>query len=933
MMNGLGNLGHLGKLGHASTSGTNHPEVEASGRAFPIWNTKSGDNKLMSLSIHGRTEQSDTPTPANPVPMRSVGDSGLFLSVMPDKAGSDYQLLNIKEAMKKAGHDGILRSVNGIYDEVVYNGKEWKLIQRIGVSTGFTVTSISTLNSNGDLREVLIRGSVKGTQVTPDISVFYSNKFYYTGDSTSNKWNKVYGVWTNSLRYGFTVVYDITDYPTEEALKAMIEDESTIYYYVLFTPAEYSLDLPAITTYDEQTYFASNAAEVKPRMIARCKVSKALDYIREGLIGYYTGRGRSNTDENKNILPDLSGNGNDLENKNFAYTVDSGYGDGYIQYDGIDDYSRLPLEKVLEKGVETQMFVISSTQPTIESDNKWNGGMVVSNYYFAIKRSEIGRNEDYKQVYLNGTDVKTTGFNISGSEEINTVVISKIKDEPFNQYFNISTILNAAIYCLKQRVHDVLLYDRILTEEEIQHNYKVSCQYNGENIDGNSEETTASGENGFTVYNSLPGIFEELTVYGKSIQDGTPTPANPIPINSVGDTPLIITISNGTETQQINFGDIKLSSVGTVYDELVFDNSIGKWKLIQRIGVLDNIPEMGILFKDATYTDKQLFRFQFKTSEPKNFCATSQILSDIFITATGWAMNNQPLNSCWSNYARENVHYIYFNVPLEYDTVEKAISYLGENYEIHYPLYSPIETELDFESPKTFSGEVTVTTNQETVLPYMTARAEVGEKLTLPADPLAIYIAGKQTTGEMVFKDQSGNGNDIPLFNIAHSAESGFFQGALHLDGVDDTGSLPLESFNPKITAETSFFLSGKVNEIGNKYFSYFRSINNTSLAVTRLEPENTGDFIAYYPLALTGNPDVNLLNTYRLTYKNNNLLDKLLSPANSTYYNLAGFLQGQSQFELEKLDYRYLIIYPRNLTEEEQAIVLKYIKQGIYES
>ena len=481
MMNGLGNLGHLGRLGHVSTSGTNHPEVEASGRAFPIWNTKSGDNKLMSLSIHGRTEQSDTPTPANPVPMRSVGDSGLFLSVMPDKAGSDYQLLNIKAAMKKAGHDGILRSVNGIYDEVVYNGK--------------------------------------------------------------------------------------------------------------------------------------------------------------------------------------------------------------------------------------------------------------------------------------------------------------------------------------------------------------------------------------------------------------------------------------------------------------------KWKLIQRIGVLDNIPEMGILFKDATYTDKQLFRFQFKISEPKNFCASGQTLSNIFITATGAAMDKQPLNSCWSNYARENVHYIYFNVPLEYDTVEKAISYLGENYEIHYPLYSPIETELDFESPKTFSGEVTVTTNQETVLPYMTARAEVGEKLTLPADPLAIYIAGKQTTGEMVFKDQSGNGNDIPLFNIAHSAESGFFQGALHLDGVDDTGSLPLESFNPKITAETSFFLSGKVNEIGNKYFSYFRSINNTSLAVTRLEPENTGDFIAYYPLALTGNPDVNLLNTYRLTYKNNNLLDKLLSPANSTYYNLAGFLQGQSQFELEKLDYRYLIIYPRNLTEEEQAIVLKYIKQGIYES
>ncbi|WP_303009343.1 hypothetical protein, partial [Coprobacter fastidiosus] len=143
MMNGLGNLGHLGKLGHASTSGTNHPEVEASGRAFPIWNTKPGDDKLLSLSIHGLTEQIGTPTPENPVPMRSVGDTGLLLSVMQDKAGSDYQLLNIKESMKKAGHDGILRSVNGIYDEVVYNGKEWKLIQRIQNEHIITCTGVS----------------------------------------------------------------------------------------------------------------------------------------------------------------------------------------------------------------------------------------------------------------------------------------------------------------------------------------------------------------------------------------------------------------------------------------------------------------------------------------------------------------------------------------------------------------------------------------------------------------------------------------------------------------------------------------------------------------------------------------------------------------------------------------------------------------------
>ena len=462
--------------------------ANASGRAFPIWNTKPGDDKLLSLSIHGLTEQIGTPTPANPVPMRSVGDSGLFLSVMPDKAGSDYQLLNIKEAMKKAGHDGILRSVNGIYDEVVYNGKEWKLIQRIGVSTGFTVTSISTLNSNGDLREVLIRGSVKGTQVTPDVSTFYNNKFYYTGDSTSNKWNNVYGVYTNSLRYGFTVIYDITDYPTEETLKAIIEDESTIYYYVLFTPAEYPLDLPVITTYDEQTYFASNAADVKPRMVAQCQVSKALDYIREGLVGYYTGRGRSNTDENKNILPDLSGNGNDLENKNFAYTVDSGYGDGYIQYDGVDDYSNVGWTDIAAKSallvcediVNTKQSPYYSMTSMIGNDRSNFGG---------IAKGKISPQNDYG--YFNssnlGSELYTKDFSLE--KGILNIYIGRGGSLVNNPEFVYNLCIGAGNfygnptgYCCKIKIHDFLVYNRKLTNEEIEHNYKVSCQYNGEDF-------------------------------------------------------------------------------------------------------------------------------------------------------------------------------------------------------------------------------------------------------------------------------------------------------------------------------------------------------------------------------------------------------------------------------------------------------------------
>lgn len=891
--------------------------ANASGKAFPIWNTVDGDNTLLSLSIHGLTEQSDTPTPENPVPMRSVGDSGLFLSVMPDKAGSDYQLLNIKEAMKKAGHDGILRSVNGIYDEVVYDGKEWKLIQRINNERIITCTGVSNHTDLGfcDCYFYPTKAPINGSTPNGLLSTHFVQGNNGVGTINLNNNSPYLGI----FRYPTTVNM------TKEEITAWLGENEVYVSYQLAEPAEYPLDLPVITTYDEQTYFASNAAEVKPRMVAQCKVSKALDYIREGLIGYYTGRGRSNTDENKNILPDLSGNGNDLENKNFAYTLESGYGDGYIQYDGVDDFSSV--EKAMTNIDFTILFTISDVE--LLTGNSWSGLIYGSSYYLGINKGICFSSENR---YIMNGNISKTNFNIANKgKEI--FVVGCFNGGKENNVIGITlgSINNSPIYACKQKIYDALIYNRELTEEEIKHNYKASCQYNGEDIDGKAGETTASGENGFTVYNSLPGIFEELTVYGKSIQDGTPTPANPIPINSIGDTPLILTISNGTETQQINFGDIKLRSVGTVSDELVFDNSVGKWKLIQRIYKF-NSSDSGInLYKDKNWNDVQLY---FRTTESAGIYPVAKSYS---FTLCDKAKQGDTINIKEDNTiskifynSGDKSNYISFGIG-DRSLDDILLNNYGD-YNIYYIINAPIETELDFDAPKTFSGEVTVTTNQETVLPYMTARIAVGEKLTLPADPLAIYIAGKQTTGEMVFKDQSGNGNDIPLFNIAHSAESGFFQGALRLDGVDDTGSLPLESFNPKITAETSFFLSGKVNEIGNKYFSYFRSINNTSLAVTRLEPENTGDFIAYYPLALTGNPDVNPLNTYRLTYKNNNLLDKLLSPANSTYYNLAGFLQGQSQFELEKLDYRYLIIYPRNLTEEEQAIVLKYIKQGIYE-
>ena len=477
MMNGLGNLGHLGKLGHASTSETNHPEVEASGRAFPIWNTKPGDDKLLSLSIHGLTEQIGTPTPENPVPMRSVGDRGLYLSVMQDKESSDYQLLNIKEAMKKAGHDGILRSVNGIYDEVVYDGKEWKLIQRV---KEYSVDDLSypggyvfTKNEyEGNVHYYIQYKTYQNDLVSNVNSPFmsdYSDKPFWPGISS-----KGVGYYFGQL------CFSMLNGETTET-EALNITKGRHYQGLLITPIEYKLDLPVITTYDEQTYFATNAAEVKPRMVAQCQVSKALDYIRDGLIGYYTGRDRSNTDDNKTILPDLSGNGNDLKNENFAYTINSGYGDGYIQYDGVDDFSS---GKRFEKVKRHIHFVCSDYKNIATGCTMWSSKSSVANenvrLWYNGTYIELG-SLSYNESWLNG-DKYTNDNRIKPTDKI-----SIWSTNAYTEVFSLDLSSLGRNYFGKVRIYDVLMYDRYLDEEEIQHNYKVSCQYNGEDINGKAE--------------------------------------------------------------------------------------------------------------------------------------------------------------------------------------------------------------------------------------------------------------------------------------------------------------------------------------------------------------------------------------------------------------------------------------------------------------
>lgn len=450
-------------------------EVVASGEKFVVWNTIEGNN-IKSFEIHGKTIQEGKATPFNPINPISVGESPINLCF-----GEIEDAINKKIEL----NTGLLCSVFGHYDSVKFYDNKWKKTTRINISRGFKVTHFSSRESNGDLRSVRVNGSPLGNRANSSISNFICNKFYYTGDSTSNKWNNVYGVWTNSILYGFFIVYDIKDYPTEDDLKAMIEDESTIFYYVVETPETEELDLNKdFETYKDQTWIMT-ADSLAPKLSCNCLVLEVLDYIKEGLLAYYTGRGRTNNDENKEILPDMSGNGNDLENKNFTYTIDSGFGDGYVQYDGIDDYSNVSWKdvnirsvNVVLKNIEvTKIAPYSNVSFMVGNDRSLEG--VISN-------GKITANNDYG--YYNGNNLGDELYtkDFAAEKGILNIYIGSNSGLVDNPEYVYNLCLGAGNYyekpnryACKEALYDYLLYSRKLSEEEIEQNYKASLQFNG----------------------------------------------------------------------------------------------------------------------------------------------------------------------------------------------------------------------------------------------------------------------------------------------------------------------------------------------------------------------------------------------------------------------------------------------------------------------
>lgn len=817
-------------------------DVYFSGKnAYLYASTGSG---VTELHIFGNSVQDGTPSIENPVPIISVGENYLQLYSLdindPSKSGQIIDFGNIK-----------LRSLpNGVCDEIVYKNGQWKYIRRISsqIIDNNTILTDQITSNNENGHRILINTIDKLLRKNPGSNTNISSKISNGASDSPRFWNydiTIYVLWS-------------TDIPTFEEAKNMLM--GTEFLCELAEPVETILDLPGLQTLNGTTYLLTNDQQVKPYLQGYYDVDttisgKKIEYIQDGLIGYYTAKERSNTDENKNILPDLSGNGNDLENKNFAYTVESGYGQGYIQYDGIDDYS---IFSNTYSDVDIHVHCICSDYDSIENNNSiWGSGSssgIVSRLY--NRNGLITIDPSDSTSWLNGNEYVNR---VPPTNEL-SVWSSNIHSDYMR--LNLGTLSNNAVFFSKVRIYDFLLYNRYLIDEEVQNNFLVSQIRNGINIPNDidlidiiAEKTYASGKK-FPVYNTYRDRdndnIESFKILGYTVQEGTPTPEAPIPLLSVGDEGLKLCISDsetGIALQVVDFGDIVLRSLpdGTC-DSIEWDGT--QWKYIQRIEHIHIDGNINIT-KIANKTDLNISYVNMPVSVVNG--QNVKPYSSMYCNRKLYRKNGYNIaDSIFTVDANTYFYITYLNDTGEPYTSDD-IKAINDEYplDIYYAINEPIETILeDLPAPQTSDNETWFGTPSALVKPYMMCECKVKKALKYQGDISAWWYFGgnKSNETDRQITDISGNGNDLTPYNFAWTRESGWNQGSIHSDGIDDNLISNIKNFKSGLFITSDVWNSksyiqyiigvviGKYN--GGVIVSSTNLIGNANAYVT-VEPNN----------------------------------------------------------------------------------------------
>ena len=214
--------------------------------------------------------------------------------------------------------------------------------------------------------------------------------------------------------------------------------------------------------------------------------------VKEGLVLWYDFKGMKNSDISKNVARDLSNSNNGVLN-NFAYTDSSGYNNG-LNLDGIDDYIEVKNNSLVSNLTESITINFLFEYKENVGSFRWlvsNNGDATAATGFGVaynpsSNAPISFRWGGEVVYYNLEPEKNKGylFTFTSNKESGKTLLyvdgKLIREDDFtgtpqksdkNLFFGKSAYNSSEV--LNGIIKSIQIYNRALTDQEIQHNYNL----------------------------------------------------------------------------------------------------------------------------------------------------------------------------------------------------------------------------------------------------------------------------------------------------------------------------------------------------------------------------------------------------------------------------------------------------------------------------